>query len=130
MNIKDYTPAVLPPYWSEMVLKPDVLSMVYGSDQSLVRFFVNNESSLSAALSIDDFNDNAGAWLHLSVSKRGGSELPSWRELKEAKELFLGDRIAVQMFPPKDSYVNISETLHLFHRLDGDTVAPGLWRRM
>lgn len=62
------------------------------------------------------------AWLHLSVSHR--SRLPSWREVREAKEIFLGEREAYQVLPPPARYVNLHpNVLHLFALLDKDQVA-------
>lgn len=63
------------------------------------------------------------AWLHLSLSH--AARIPSWRELREAKEIFLGDREAYQILPPKERYVNIHpHVLHLFARLVHDPVLP------
>ena len=61
------------------------------------------------------------AWLHLSMSRRDG-HLPSWRDLREAKDLFIGrDRKAIQVLPSANEYVNINPgVLHLWCCLDGD----------
>jgi hypothetical protein len=57
------------------------------------------------------------SWLHVSVSHP--RRLPTWRELTMVKELFLGDREAYQVLPPKDRYINIHpNVLHLFALLD------------
>ena len=59
-------------------------------------------------------------WLHLSVSHR--ERVPDWDELKAVKSEFMGDRAhAVQVFPPKDQWVNDHPyCLHLWHCLDGE----------
>lgn len=63
---------------------------------------------------------DARRWLHVSVSLRGG-QLPSWPQMSEVKELFIGgDRQAIQVMPPRSNHVNIHEVLHLWHCLDGD----------
>ena len=57
------------------------------------------------------------AWIHFSLSCRG--RIPSWEELKAAKEHFLGDVHAYQVLPPKAEYVNIHpHVLHLWHCID------------
>lgn len=60
-------------------------------------------------------------WLHLSVAH--SQRLPTWEELKEAKELFLGDRVAICIFPQAKDWVNIhTNCLHLWACLDGPIV--------
>jgi hypothetical protein len=69
------------------------------------------------------FEDDGGPWLHLSVSARG--RVPTWQELTWCKEVFLGDREAYQVIPPRSRYVNINpHVLHLFAQLDGASVLP------
>jgi hypothetical protein len=47
------------------------------------------------------------------------NRVPSWRELVSVKELFLGDREAYKVLPPKSRYVNIHpNVLHVFALLD------------
>lgn len=57
-------------------------------------------------------------WLHLSIARR--NRIPSFEELRDAKETFIGpDLYAVQVFPPKEFYVNLNPfVLHLFACLD------------
>ena len=58
-------------------------------------------------------------WLHVSCSHK--NKMPSWKELKEVKEKFIGDRKAIQIFPIKSEYVNIMPNcLHLWACLDDD----------
>ena len=99
---------------------PDHMVVLFGSNCAM---YVSRDM-VTALISVDDYED-AGQWLHMSVSKLGN--LPSWNELKSAKETFFGNRPAVQLFPPKESWISISECLHLFSRLDGDTVPPDIW---
>jgi hypothetical protein len=57
-------------------------------------------------------------WLHMSLSH--WNRVPTWGELRDAKQLFLGDVYAYQVLPPKSQYVNINpKVLHLWHCLDG-----------
>ena len=65
-------------------------------------------------------------WLHLSVSHF--KRLPKWRELVEVKELFLGDRYAYQVLPPRSRYVNIHpNVLHLWSCLDEEPLPDFTW---
>ncbi len=59
-------------------------------------------------------------WLHLSCSHR--KRLPTWDEMVEVKELFLGeDAKAIQVLPPRKEWVNLCDrVLHLWVCLDGD----------
>jgi hypothetical protein len=57
-------------------------------------------------------------WVHLSVSKKKAE--PTWYELVQVKELFLGeDSLAIQVLPPRSEWVNDhSHCLHLYECLD------------
>lgn len=97
-------PVVLPPAWTIVEMKDDGAS------------YVARSLELAAILSCAREADGR-AWLHVSVSHR--RRLPNWRELVAIKELFLGDREAYQVLPPKARYVNIHpNVLHLFALLD------------
>jgi len=81
---------------------------------------------LRVIVSIEELDDGCGVWLHASLSFT--SSLPRWRDVKEVHQAFLGDRPAVQLLAPRSHWVNVHEyTLHLFTRLDGDTVPPQMW---
>lgn len=66
--------------------------------------------------------DEASRWMHLSLSR--SDRLPSWEELRDAKNELLGRHVrAIQVLPPGDEYVNIHpNVLHLWVCLDGDAV--------
>ena len=59
-------------------------------------------------------------WLHVSASRNG--QLPSWSDLREVKDVFIGrDRYAFQVLPPPSHYVNFHpHVLHLWACLDGE----------
>jgi LmbE family N-acetylglucosaminyl deacetylase len=58
-------------------------------------------------------------WAHLSVS--APARVPSWAELRWAKEHFLGDRKAISVMPPRSEYINHHpHVLHLFASLERD----------
>lgn len=87
------------------------------------------ESSLGlrVILSVEDRGPDTGTWLHVSLSR--ASKLPSWDDVREVKDLFIGrDRCALHLVPPEKFYVNVHpHTLHLWSRLDADTVPPRLY---
>lgn len=53
-------------------------------------------------------------WLHVSLSRE--DRIPSYDDIKHAKETFIGNgRWAAQLFPPVDQHVNIHQfCLHLW----------------
>lgn len=107
-------PLVLPPAWVEVQ-----------RDSSGAKY-VARSRSLVAIVSCAEERDGRW-WMHLSVSHR--SRVPTWQELAWCKEIFLGDREAYQVLPPKERYVNIHpNVLHMFTRLDGDAVLPDFTR--
>ncbi len=58
-------------------------------------------------------------WLHMSMAHP--DRLPTWPELVDAKEIFVGrEEYAVQVIPPRSRYVNQHPfCLHLFTCVDG-----------
>lgn len=66
-------------------------------------------------------------WLHVSLSRP--SRIPSWEDTKNVKEIFIGDRYAYSVLPPRAKYVNINpHVLHLFAPLEGDPPLPDFTR--
>jgi len=59
-------------------------------------------------------------WLHVSLSR--ATSIPSWEDVREVKDAFIGtDRKAIQVLPRASEYVNINPyVLHLWHCVDGD----------
>lgn len=56
-------------------------------------------------------------WAHLSLSRE--DRIPSWRDLRDVKTEWLGDREAYQVFPSSERYVNINPyVLHLWSPLE------------
>jgi hypothetical protein len=67
-------------------------------------------------------------WVHFSMSRP--TRVPSWSELREAKDLFLGREVyAYQVLPPQTKYVNINpNVLHLWCCLDAEPPLPDFTR--
>jgi hypothetical protein len=61
-------------------------------------------------------------WLHVSLSRQ--DRLPSWADIREVKNVFVGsEALAVQVLPPESRYINIHAfVLHLWRCVDGDPV--------
>lgn len=57
-------------------------------------------------------------WVHVSVAHI--KRLPTWEELRDVRDVLIGDREAYQVFPTRDRYVNEHPNcLHFFACLDG-----------
>lgn len=97
-------PRILPPSW---------LEVQRGEGGAK---YMNANARLAAILSCSIETDGR-AWLHLSVSH--AQRIPTWGELRVCKEMFLGDREAYSILPPRARYVNLhNNVLHLFALLD------------
>jgi hypothetical protein len=107
ITLPDYLPAVLPAGWHEagVMRQGPAVGYVYRS-----------AFGLAVIVSVAE-EDDGHRWLHVSCSR--AERLPTWRELREVKELFVGrDRLALQVLPPEDEYVNVHpNVLHLWCRL-------------
>ncbi len=77
------------------------------------RFWFIHKGGLRAMLSTDTL-DNGSTWLHLSISHE--NRLPTWDELKMAKDAFIGrNHEAVQVLPKDEDFVNLHKfCLHLW----------------
>lgn len=103
-------PTILPPAWHIVEI------LVDGGK------YRNPRRELAAILSVNREQDGR-FWLHLSASH--ARRIPTWPELIEVKEFFLGNREAYAVAPPRERYVNIHpHVLHLFALLDGAAVLP------
>lgn len=99
-------PRVLPPWWALDQEAADGARYLNRHEGFVV--------ILSAATELD-----GKRWVHLSMSHH--KRPPRWEELREAKDVFIGERFAYQVLPPPSQYVNIDHrVLHLWHCLDGD----------
>lgn len=104
-------PVVLPPDWRE-----------FERDDQGGAKYVNSTRRLAAILSCQ-IEDDGRAWLHLSVSHR--ERIPTHGEMRTVKELFLGDRYAYAVWPPRVKYVNLHpNVLHVFALLEARDRQP------
>lgn len=96
----DLLPRVLPAGWRRHPDADDV--------------FDNDYAGLRVILNVMRYGDGR-PWAHLSLSRRDG-KLPTWGQLVNVKNLFLGkQRKAIQVLPPEEEYVNINPgVLHIF----------------
>jgi hypothetical protein len=104
---RDALPRVLPATWR--VLRETLDGAMY--ERNGLRVIVSGATE-----------QDGRRWLHVSCSRP--TRLPDWDDLKLVKELFIGPgRQAIQVFPPRERYVNInSNVLHLWCCLDGDGI--------
>lgn len=66
--------------------------------------------------------DDGKVWCHLSLS-HASHRMPTFEELRWAKEVVFPDRVALQVFPPQSEWYTLdepdaAEVLHLFVCLD------------
>lgn len=113
-----YAPRILPASWKD-VTPPGFAP--FGKAFA-------NFAGLRVLLSVEH-KTNEDRWLHVSVSRE--DRLPSWEDLKEIKDLFIGrDRAAIQILPKSSEYVNCHPyVLHLWSDLDRERFVPDFRRK-
>lgn len=105
-RVKDIFPPKLrrpvPDNWEELQMPPQLNRM---------RAWICN--GLKVLVS-QDLTDDGEHWLHVSISRE--NRLPSWDDLKLAKDIFIGrQNEAVQVLPADRDYVNLHPNcLHLW----------------
>lgn len=83
---------------------------------------VLHRTGIRCILSTAPFPDGR-EWLHISCSRE--NRIPSWDDMKFVKETFARDKLAVQVFPPPEEYVNEHPfCLHLWVPLTGERPLP------
>jgi hypothetical protein len=117
LPLPDWIPTVLPAPWQAIALP----SVPYIPGPAYARAYAKH-GTLRVLLSAARYGDGKG-WLHVSVSRKN-REVPSWAQMCEVKDLFIGvERTAVQVHPPRSKYVNMHPgCLHLWCCLDGEVV--------
>lgn len=115
-TLLDMMPDRLPSSWRALPCPPGIYTLT-GSRWWKV-------GPLTVCVSLDR-TTSEGTWLHTSVSA-GGRRLPTWPELTSVKNVVHGDRLVVQILPPKSQYVNVAEVLHLWERIDAPTLPASI----
>jgi hypothetical protein len=79
-----------------------------------------HKNKLTVIMSVEDRRPG-GIWWHISIAHPLG--LPSWEQLVEVKEAFMGKEVkAMHLLPPRSQWMNVHpHCMHLWVRLDGDT---------
>jgi len=102
--------------------EPKVLPIEY---QKIRDGFYRKIDGMTVITSIKRELDNK-LWLHVSLARP--NKLPSWNDVLEVKNLFIGDKTALQVLPKKDKYIDCHKyCFHLWHCIDGD-VTPDFTR--
>jgi hypothetical protein len=114
---RELAPRILPPHWREVAQQHSEDGLAWTYEPPFGRRF---KVLMSACRETD-----GNLWLHVSLSKWRGNEMeePSWSDIRNVKDLFVGrERKAIVVLPPQSQYVNISEVHHLWCCLDTDTL--------
>lgn len=62
-------------------------------------------------------------WYHVSLSRE--DRLPCYHDVQYVKQIFMGDRLAIQLFVPKAEHININpNVLHLWSCLSKPPALP------
>lgn len=106
--VRDFLPHVLPPEWRVVEWGIDGAKYMSRHGQTVI-VSGNTEA-------------DGKRWLHVSTAHP--RRLPTWEELRDVKDLFIGkERLALQVLPQASRYINIhAHCLHLWHCIDGEPV--------
>ena len=67
--------------------------------------------------------DDGELWYHVSLSRE--DRVPCYHDIQYVKQIFMGDRLALQLFVPKAEHINInSNVLHLWSCLSKKPALP------
>ncbi len=113
--VREFLPKVLPHVWRE----------IQSSEDGVV--YRNSSQGLVVIVSMSEERDGA-RWIHFSMSQQ--NRMPTWLELRAAKNLFVGsEHKAIQVLPPESEYVNIDpRVLHLWWCPDKPDLLPDFTR--
>ncbi len=60
-------------------------------------------------------------WIHLSLARP--NKYPTYEEIKQVKDIFIGDVKAIMVFPESKHHVNLHPyCFHLWHCIEGDSL--------
>lgn len=116
-HVRDLAPTVLPRTWKPITSVP-----IDGREGLRWRCV----SAQTVIMSVED-RSPGGLWWHVSTAFP--NRLPTWREVIEVKELFMGPGVvALHLIPPRSSWINHHPfCLHIWVRLDGPTCPAELY---
>lgn len=122
--IDDILPRIIVPPWQDL----GVFAFANGT-WSRQFYRGSPPRGLNVLVTLDGARAEHGLWLHASISR--ARSLPSWDDVVDAKGVVFEDRPVVQVLPPRKYWVNHHPfCLHLFERLDRETVPEALWKLM
>lgn len=86
-------------------------------------------SNRTIIVSFDPDSEPGVDWIHASISYHQPWRMPTYGDLKQLHAVVFGQGHAYQCFVPSAEHVNIrSNVLHLWGRLDGQSVLPDFGR--
>jgi hypothetical protein len=89
----------------------------------LASCFVNNRYSVQ----VSEVATEGGVIVHLWIRRHDGDMARSWADLQRIKDELVGaDRVAVEVFPPRDEIVDQANMAHLWVYPDGCRLPFGL----
>lgn len=105
------------PDWAEGLFPLSPIMFVHVGDY--VYRQIGTSSSRLKVICSARIEKDGKRWMHVSFSRQ--DRIPDWNDLRLVKDTFIGrDRLAIQVLPPADEYVNIHpHVLHLWSCLDG-----------
>ena len=103
-------PTILPPGWAKIQ---------DGEDGAMYQARLGQDIGLRVIASAG-LEEDGKWWLHVSASRK--TRMPTWGDLRRAKDIFIGPNVsAIQVLPKQDDWININPfVLHLWHCLDDD----------
>lgn len=106
--VQEFLPMVLPSHWNSIEMLDDGCKYISRDKQTVI---------ISGSRELD-----GNRWLHVSTAFP--DRLPSWEELKEVKDIFIGrKKWAIQILPTEDKYVNLNpNVLHLWYCIDQEVL--------
>lgn len=106
VTVRELLPRVIPSAWREVEARDDGALYIHVSEPWSV--------ILGVELHPHPHTNREELWLHCSTARR--DRLPTWPELVEIRDLFLGrNTTALQVIPSREEYVNVHPNcLHLW----------------
>lgn len=115
-HIESYLPRVIPAEWV-----PIRGSQPWGSSDPYGAGYDHARAPMRVLISAKRELDER-VWVHLSISHQ--RRLPTWEELRDAKDIFFGrERMAIQVVPrAAEHYNHMSTCLHLWCCWEADPI--------